>query len=66
MVMPNSEERTRKKISFTLLVFIPRESTGHEGHSKKPLGLPQNRRKEAIANIFLKEDKARQAYDFLS
>lgn len=65
MVTPNSEERTGGGISFTLLVFIPRASTDHEGHSK-PLGLPQNRRKEAIANIFLKEDKARQAYDFLS
>lgn len=31
MVMPNSEERTGEKVSFTLLVFLPRESTGHVG-----------------------------------
>lgn len=39
MEWPDSAERAGKEFSFILLVFIPRESTGHIDHSKKTAGI---------------------------
>lgn len=66
MVMPNSEERTGGKLVLLYFFSYLDWAQAMKATQRKPLGLPQNRRKEAIANIFLKEDKARQAYSFLS